>query len=73
MSHVLHLYDIIVLLKEHPKKFYSFSTFPEEPLCRREFDGTVFLAKNAQIMLCLKGCNVCLQEDRRLKVDSISP
>ena len=31
------------------------------------------LAKNAQTTLCLKGCNICLQEDKRVKVGSMSP
>ena len=32
-----------------------------------------FLAKNAQTTLYLKGCYICLQEDRRVKVSSICP
>ena len=36
-------------------------------------DGAIFLAKNAQTTLCLKGCNICLQEDRRVKIGSMSP
>ena len=30
-----------------------------------------FLAKNAQTTLCLKGCTICLQGDRRVKVGSM--
>ena len=33
----------------------------------------LFLAKHAQTTLCLKGCNICLQEDRRVKIGSILP
>ena len=32
-----------------------------------------FFGKNAQTTLCLKGSNICLQEDRRVKVGSMSP
>ena len=32
-----------------------------------------FLAENAQATLCLKGCYICLQEDRRMKIGSMSP
>ena len=32
-----------------------------------------FLAKNAQTSLSLKGCNICLQEGRRVKIGSMSP
>ena len=31
-----------------------------------------FLAKSAETTLCLKSCNICLQEDRRVKVGSMS-
>ena len=35
--------------------------------------ASLMAAKNAQTTLCLKGCNICLQEDWRVKVGSMSP
>ena len=71
MSHVPQLYDVVNLLKYWLK--YSIFLFFQRNRCGRESDGAVFWPKNAETTLCLKGCNICLQEDRRVKIGSMSP
>ena len=51
--------------------FYRFYS-PEKPLYKR-VRWSRFLAKNAPSTLCLKGCNICLQEVWRVKVGLMSP
>ena len=43
-----------------------FPIFPEKLLCQRVW-WCRFLAKNAQTTLCLKGCKICLQDDKEGK------
>ena len=71
ISHFPHLYDMVILLK-YRLNYSIFPIFPEKPLHKRVW-WRRFLAKNAQTTLCLKGCNICSQEDRRVKVGSMSP
>ena len=45
---------------------FPFSNFSRETAVQETLMAS-FLAKNAQTTLCLKGCNICLQDDRRVK------
>ena len=54
-----------------PPIFY-FSYFSRETAVQESLMAP-FFAKNAQTTLCLKGCNICLQEDRGVKVGLMSP
>ena len=53
-------------------KIFNFFYFSRETAVQESLMAP-FLVKNAQTMLCLKGCNICLQDDRRAKVGSMSP
>ena len=64
MSHVPHLYVT-------PQIFY-FSYFSRETAVQESLMAS-FFGQKCQTTLCLKGCNICLQDDRRIKVGSMSP
>ena len=52
-----------------PQIFY----FSRETAVLESLMAPGFLAKNAETTLCLKGCNICLQEYKRVNVRSMSP
>ena len=67
MSHVPQLYPIEIT----PQIFY-FSYFSRETAVQESLMAS-FFGQNAQTTLCFKGCNICLHEDRRVKLGSMSP
>ena len=61
-----------VLSRSQSSQYFIGSIFSKTPLYKR-VRWRLFLAKNAKNTVCLKGCNLCLQEGRRVKVGLMSP